>query len=195
MFNCIFWWTNETINIWSHIFGWMLFFGLTLYDLCLLNIHAPFGDKIIVALLLICFQDLQQFYLVTVLVIFVIAMILQIPKLNVNGNVKLIVFVAWAVYGVLPTLHWSIAMGGMDNPIVRLLLPRVLGMYAISGLAFVIYLMKIPERLFPGWVDYVGSSHQWWHALVVLALYYWHNTGMLYVEYRMNHGCPANMRL
>lgn len=54
----IFWWTNETVNIWSHIFGWMLFFGLTLYDLCLLNIHAPFGDKIIVALLLICFQYL-----------------------------------------------------------------------------------------------------------------------------------------
>lgn len=52
----IFWWTNETVNIWSHIFGWMLFFGLTLYDLCLLNIHAPFGDKVIVALLLICFQ-------------------------------------------------------------------------------------------------------------------------------------------
>ncbi|XP_012276803.1 progestin and adipoQ receptor family member 3 [Orussus abietinus] len=242
----IFWWTNETINIWSHIFGWMLFLGLTLYDLCLLNIHAPFGDKMLVALLLICFQacmilsslyhtfscrsekdywcylsfdlfgialsllaiymsgvyyafwchkELQQFYLITVLLIFIIAMILQIPKLNVNGNVKLIVFVSWAAYGVLPTLHWTLAMGGFENPMVRLLLPRVLGMYAISGGAFLIYLSKIPERFFPGLVDYVGSSHQWWHALVVLALYYWHNTGMLYVEYRMNHGCPSNMRL
>lgn len=52
----IFWWTNETVNIWSHIFGWMLFFGLTMYDLCLLNIHAPFSDKVIVSLLLLCFQ-------------------------------------------------------------------------------------------------------------------------------------------
>lgn len=241
----IFWWTNETVNIWSHIFGWMLFFGLTLYDLCLLNIHAPFGDKLIVALLLVCFQacmilssvyhtfscrsekdywcflsfdlfgialsllsiymsgvyyafwchkELQRFYLITVLAIFIFAMILQIPKLNVNGNVKLVVFVAWAAYGVLPTLHWSIAMGGMDNPIVRMLLPRVLGMYVISGAAFAIYLSKIPERFCPGWVDYIGSSHQWWHALVVLALYYWHNTGMLYVEYRMNHGCPSNIK-
>ncbi|XP_015438154.1 PREDICTED: progestin and adipoQ receptor family member 3, partial [Dufourea novaeangliae] len=196
----IFWWTNETVNIWSHIFGWMLFFGLTLYDLCLLNIHAPMGDKVIVALLLICFQacmilssvyhtfscrserdywcflsfdlfgialsllsiymsgvyyafwchkELQRFYLITVLAIFIFAMILQIPKLNVNGNVKLVVFVAWAAYGVLPTLHWSIAMGGMDNPIVRMLLPRVLGMYVISGGAFAIYLTKIPERFFP----------------------------------------------
>ncbi|KAF3425404.1 hypothetical protein E2986_11382 [Frieseomelitta varia] len=76
-------------------------------------------------------------------------MVLQIPKLNVNGNIKLVVFVAWAAYGVLPTLHWSIAMGGMDNPIVRMLLPRVLGMYVISGVAFVIYLSKIPERFCP----------------------------------------------
>ncbi|CAG5108984.1 Similar to Paqr3: Progestin and adipoQ receptor family member 3 (Mus musculus) [Cotesia congregata] len=233
----IFWWTNETINIWSHIFGWMLFLGLTAYDLCLLNIHAPFGDKIIVALLLVCFQacmilssiyhtfscrserdywcflcydlfgialsllaiymsgELQQFYLITVLLIFVIAMVLQIPSLEVNGNVKLLVFVGWAAYGVLPTLHWGIAMGGMENPIVNMLIPRVLGMYVISGCAFAIYMSKIPERFFPGSVDYIGSSHQWWHALVVLALYYWHNTGMLYVEYRMNHGCPTNMKL
>lgn len=84
------------------------------------------------------------------LAIFVFAMVLQIPKLNVNGNVKLVVFVAWAAYGVLPTLHWSIAMGGMDNPIVRMLLPRVLGMYIISGAAFAIYLSKIPERFYPG---------------------------------------------
>lgn len=52
----MFWWTNETINIWSHIFGWMLFLGLTLYDLFLLNIHASFTDKFIVGVLLMCFQ-------------------------------------------------------------------------------------------------------------------------------------------
>lgn len=46
-----------------------------------------------------------------------------------------------------------------------------------------------------GKVDYVGSSHQWWHFLVVLALYYWHNTGILYIEYRMNHGCAHDLRL
>lgn len=242
----IFWWTNETVNIWSHIFGWMLFFGLTMYDLCLLNIHAPFSDKVIVSLLLLCFQicmilssvyhtfscrsekdywcflsfdlfgialsmlsiymsgvyyafwchkDLQRFYLITVLAIFIFAMILQLPSLNINGNIKLGVFVAWAIYGVLPTLHWTIAMGGFDNPIVNMLIPRVIGMYIINAIAFAFYMLKIPERFCPGWVDYVGSSHQWWHALVVLALYYWHNTGMLYVEYRMNHGCPRSMIL
>lgn len=95
-------------------------------------------------------QELQQFYLITVLLIFVVAMALQIPKFNVNGNIKLAVFVGWAAYGVLPTLHWSIAMGGMENPMVALLLPRVLGMYVISGTAFLIYMTRIPERFYPG---------------------------------------------
>lgn len=46
-----------------------------------------------------------------------------------------------------------------------------------------------------GCVDYLGSSHQWWHVLVVAALYYWHNTGMMYVEYRLNNGCPSLSQL
>jgi Haemolysin-III related. len=46
-----------------------------------------------------------------------------------------------------------------------------------------------------GRVDYIGSSHQWWHLFVVLALYYWHNTGIKYVEFRMNHGCATDLRL
>ncbi|EEB19387.1 conserved hypothetical protein [Pediculus humanus corporis] len=242
----IFWWTNETINIWSHIFGWMLFLGLTLYDLLLLNIHASFTDKFIVGVLLACFQicmilsslyhtfscrsekdydyyltyDLlgislsllaiylsgiyyafwchvmwQRFYLSTVFLIFVFAMILQMPRLNVSSNLKLMVFVAWGAYGVVPTFHWTVIMGGIANPVVELLLPRVLGMYAISSMAFIIYITKIPERFCSGKVDFIGSSHQWWHFFVVGALYYWHNTGIKYVEYRMNHGCSTNLQL
>lgn len=243
-FESMFWMTNETINIWSHVFGWMLFLGLTLYDLCLLNIHASFTDKFIVGLLLACFQicmvmsslyhifscrseehfnsflcfDLlgialsmlgiymtgvyyaywchkswQMFYLVTVCAIFILAMILQIPKLNVDSNVKLLTFVAWAAYGVVPTFHWTIMMGGLENPIVSLLLPRVIMMYCIIGLAFGIYITRVPERFFTGKVDFIGSSHQWWHFFVVLALYYWHNTGIKYIEYRMNHGCAFDL--
>lgn len=95
-------------------------------------------------------QELQQFYLSTVLAIFIFAMILQIPRLNINSNIKLAVFVSWAIYGVLPTLHWTIAMGGFDNPIVRMLIPRVIGMYIINAIAFAFYMLKIPERFYPG---------------------------------------------
>lgn len=77
-------------------------------------------------------------------------MVLQVPRFNVSSNLKLAVFVAWAAYGVVPTFHWVLVMGGTANPVVQLLLPRVLGMYAISGFAFFIYITKIPERFFPG---------------------------------------------
>ncbi|XP_077287526.1 progestin and adipoQ receptor family member 3 [Arctopsyche grandis] len=242
----IFWWTNETINIWSHVFGWFLFLGLTINDLMLLNIHASFIDKVVVGVLLSCFQvcmissslyhtfscrsedtyncflmydlfgialsllaiytsgvyyafwcheTLRWFYLISVTLIFAVAMLVQLPRYKINANVKMLIFVAWAAYGVVPTLHWAVAMGGFDNPMVQLLFPRVIGMYLISGIAFIIYLLKVPERWCAGKFDFIGHSHQWWHLFVVLALYYWHNSGMIYVQYRMNHGCANTMRI
>lgn len=52
----IFWWTNETINIWSHLIGWILFVALTITDIQFLSQHASLVDKIIVSALLFCFQ-------------------------------------------------------------------------------------------------------------------------------------------
>uniref|UniRef100_A0A8D8LX57 Progestin and adipoQ receptor family member 3 n=1 Tax=Cacopsylla melanoneura TaxID=428564 RepID=A0A8D8LX57_9HEMI len=103
--------------------------------------------------------------------------------------------ICWVGYGVVPTVHWALIMGGWENPIVSMLLPRVVGMYGISGLAFLIYITRFPECFFKGKVDFIGSSHQWWHFFVVLALYHWHNTGIKYIEYRMNHGCTHDMRI
>uniref|UniRef100_A0A1B0CDX3 Progestin and adipoQ receptor family member 3 n=1 Tax=Lutzomyia longipalpis TaxID=7200 RepID=A0A1B0CDX3_LUTLO len=125
-----------------------------------------------------CHDKLRNFYIFTVGAIFIAALILQIPKLKVHSNVKMIMFVAWAAYGVIPTIHWTIEMGGFENAMVRLLIPRVIGMYIIVGLAFLIYITRIPERWFTGKVDYLGHSHNLWHILVVCALYYWHNTAV-----------------
>lgn len=61
----MFWWTNETINIWSHVFGLFLFIALTIHDVAFLNVHAHFVDKVIVGILLLCFQlcmCLSSFY-------------------------------------------------------------------------------------------------------------------------------------
>ncbi|CAH2108504.1 unnamed protein product [Euphydryas editha] len=133
--------------------------------------------------------------MISVTLIFALAMVLQIPRLQVPYLVKMCVFIGWAAYGVLPTLHWTYVMGGFDNPMVQIFFPRVIGMYVISGTAFAIYAFKIPERWFPGKMDYIGHSHQWWHILVLGALYYWHNSAMIYVQYRMNHGCANTMRI
>lgn len=60
-----------------------------------------------------------MFYLITICLIFAFAMVLQIPKLKIDANTKLIVFLVWAVYGVVPTFHWTYTMGGLGNPVVQ----------------------------------------------------------------------------
>ena len=40
-----------------------------------------------------------------------------------------------------------------------------------------------------GWVDYIGSSHQWWHVIIFLAFYHWQQTGQYYAQFRARHGC------
>jgi hypothetical protein len=63
-------------------------------------------------------QEWQQFYLLTVCLIFAFAMALQYPAFKVDAHTKMLVFVGWAAYGVVPTVHWTIMMGGWQNPIV-----------------------------------------------------------------------------
>jgi hypothetical protein len=46
-------------------------------------------------------------------------MVLQLPKLKIDANTKLIVFLSWALYGVVPTFHWTYSMGGLENPVVQ----------------------------------------------------------------------------
>lgn len=60
-----------------------------------------------------------MFYLITICLIFAFAMVLQIPKLKIDANTKLIVFLSWALYGVVPTFHWTYTMGGLSNSVVQ----------------------------------------------------------------------------
>lgn len=65
------------------------------------------------------FQVLRNFYIATIVVIFMISMIMQIPRLKVKDNIKITVFVSWAAFGVIPTFHWYFEMGGNENTMVN----------------------------------------------------------------------------
>jgi len=45
-------------------------------------------------------------------------MIMQIPRLKVKEHIKVGVFVSWAAFGVVPTIHWYLEMGGNENTMV-----------------------------------------------------------------------------
>lgn len=64
-------------------------------------------------------QVLRNFYISTIVVIFMISMVMQIPRLKIKDNVKITVFVSWAAFGVVPTVHWYFEMGGSENTMVN----------------------------------------------------------------------------
>lgn len=53
------------------------------------------------------------------LCMFGLAIVVQIPKLNISLNGKIAVLLAWAAYGVIPLAHWTVKMGGLENELVR----------------------------------------------------------------------------
>lgn len=50
---------------------------------------------------------------------FLISMAAQIPRLKIKENIKIAVFVSWAAFGVIPTIHWYFEMGGSENSMVN----------------------------------------------------------------------------
>ncbi|XP_076043473.1 progestin and adipoQ receptor family member 3 [Oratosquilla oratoria] len=246
-FYSIFKWNNETINIWSHLMGFVVFMGLMVYDY--LHVYQEFkgtrDDFVVVTFVLVCFMlcmilsslyhtfnccskesndiwlsrdifgiaasffaiflsgiyygfwcdkyiVLRYTYSLFVCVLFAGAMVfLLTPRLMSEEWewTRNLLFVSWSASGVVPTIHWTILHGGFGTDIVMTFFPRIVAMYAISLMAFLVYLFKFPEKFWPGRFDYIGASHQLWHLIIVAALLHWHQTGLTYAEFRLVHGC------
>ncbi|XP_030642088.1 progestin and adipoQ receptor family member 3a [Chanos chanos] len=241
--------SNETVNIWSHLLGFVLFFSLGVYDMAsvLPTVGASREDYVIYCIGLFCFQVCmlcsvgyhlfcchrsektsrrwvaldyagisvgilgcyvpgvfyafycnnywRQVYLVTVLALTLAVFFAQIHPLYLTKKwwrIRSIIFCVVAGYGLIPTLHWVWLNGGLGSAIVQVFLPRILIMYVIAAAAFVFYISKVPERYFPGQLNYVGSSHQVWHLLVVLMFYWWHQSVLDITNHRHSHPCPDN---
>ncbi|XP_069123270.1 progestin and adipoQ receptor family member 3-like [Argopecten irradians] len=241
----LFVWNNETINIWSHLMGFMVFFFLMFYDniIVLPILKTSYTDHIIVTLGLCCYQfcmlcstgfhmfachseraskrwlaiDLTgisigvigcylpavhyAFYCLSIwrdIYLFIITclsistfVIMQNPRYFSNewSNKRIMVYVGLGAYGVIPTIHWIYLNGGVSAAVVQLFVPKVIIMYSLAVMALVFYITKFPERFVPGLFDFVGSSHQWWHVIVVAAFTFWHYAGQDILLYRINHPC------
>lgn len=66
-----------------------------------------------------CRESLRNFYVITVVIMFVVAIILQLPALNVSENIKVMSFILWAAYGIVPCCHWYFELGGIENQMVQ----------------------------------------------------------------------------
>ena len=86
--------------------------------------------------------------------LFIIATLAQfIPGFGDEKNTpkRIGLFMFWAVYGIVPTIHWvTLHPDNISDPQVTAMLPRIIFMYFICGIAFFFYVTKLPERFFPG---------------------------------------------
>ncbi|KAH3862539.1 progestin and adipoQ receptor family member 3-like isoform X2 [Dreissena polymorpha] len=238
-------WSNETINIWSHLGGFFLFIFLTLYDNI---IEIPYNkgslaDHLVVTIGLFCYQfcmlcsagfhmfgchseraskrwlavDLagiligvigcylpavhyafycmsiwRDIYLFSIAVLSALVVFVQFHPRYFSVHwfkQRMAVYVGLVAYGVIPASHWFFLNGGWEEEIVRMFIPKVVVMYMLGMLAFAFYISKFPERFFPGTFNFLGSSHQWWHLIVVLAYAYWHSAGRDLLLFQTRRGC------
>ncbi|XP_045213790.1 progestin and adipoQ receptor family member 3-like isoform X1 [Mercenaria mercenaria] len=238
-------WTNETINIWSHLGGFFLFIFFMLYD----NIieiprnDGTLADHIIVTIGLICYQfcmlcsagfhmfgchseraskrwlavDLagilvgvigcylpavhyaffclsiwRDIYLFTIAVLTGLVIFVQFhPQYFHNHWFKqrMAVYIGLVAYGVIPASHWFFLNGGWNAEIVRMFIPKVVTMYCLGMLAFSFYITKFPERFFPGYFNFVGSSHNAWHIGIVAAFVWMQVSLWKMITYRKQNPC------
>ncbi|XP_071072006.1 progestin and adipoQ receptor family member 3 isoform X4 [Dasypus novemcinctus] len=169
--------SNETVNIWSHLLGFFLFFTLGIYDMTsvLPSASASREDFVICSICLFCFQVCMLcsvgYHLfschrsektcrrwmaldyagisIGILGCYVSGVFYAFYCNNQWQRLRSIIFCSVSGYGVIPTLHWVWLNGGIGAPIVQDFAPRVIVMYVIALLAFLFYISKVPERYFP----------------------------------------------
>ncbi|XP_051475165.1 progestin and adipoQ receptor family member 3 isoform X3 [Apus apus] len=218
--------SNETVNIWSHLLGFVLFFTLGIYDLTavLPAAGASREDFVICSVCLFCFQVCMLcsvgYHLfcchrsektsrrwmaldyagisIGILGCYVSGVFYAFYCNNIHPSyltqqwhrLRSIIFCSVSGYGIIPTIHWVWLNGGVGASIVQEFAPRVVVMYFIAAVAFLFYISKVPERYFPGQLNYLGSSHQVWHILAVVMLYWWHQSMVYIMQYRHSKPCP-----
>ena len=100
-------------------------------------------------------------------------------------------YVGLALTGFMPILqlqwtHGSQFVADFYSPILKSI--------SVYFAGAVVYASKIPERWCPGWFDYIGGSHNLWHAAVLGGIFF-HYTAMQQffsnAFHRAEGGCPS----
>lgn len=105
------------------------------------------------------------------------------------------VFVSFGLYAVIPATQMFFSVG-FKEPFSSYVIGFVLmGSIYIVGAS--LYVLRIPERFFPGWFDVWAHSHQLFHICVVMATLVHYDTLLLMVHDRFDMGndCSASIGL
>ena len=102
-------------------------------------------------------------------------------------------FVAFGLYGVVPALELILSGGLLVKPYAS----YIMGMVLMGSLYLVgasLYVLRVPERFFPGKFDVWAHSHQLFHVCVVLAALVHYDTLLSMVRDRLALGEECDPR-
>ena len=94
-------------------------------------------------------------------------------------------FVSFGVYGVIPTVHVVVKEGIEKQHVID----AGRGLFVMACLYIfgaVLYVVRFPERIFPGKFNTWASSHQLFHICVVCAAVVHYDTLLSMIKYRMS---------
>ncbi|TWU77947.1 hypothetical protein ED733_005577 [Metarhizium rileyi] len=100
-------------------------------------------------------------------------------------------FVGLALTGFMPMLQLSLTHG--PDFVVTFYSPILKSILVYFGGA-IVYASKIPERWWPGMFDYIGGSHNLWHAAVLGGILFHYTAMQTFFSnafHRAEGGCPA----
>ncbi|KZZ91831.1 hemolysin-III family protein [Moelleriella libera RCEF 2490] len=115
------------------------------------------------------------------------------PKFNGTDMAwtRVAFFVGLSLTGFMPMLQLSLTHG--PDFVVTFYSPILKSILVYLGGA-VVYASKIPERWCPGMFDYVGGSHNLWHAAVLGGILFHYTAMQKFFSnafHRAEGGCPA----
>mmetsp|Transcript_148 Transcript_148/g.275 ORF Transcript_148/g.275 Transcript_148/m.275 type:complete len:379 (-) Transcript_148:314-1450(-) len=105
---------------------------------------------------------------------------------------RIAVFGGLAGSGVIPSVHW-VLKNGISGHEADVFFGGVAAMYASYASGLAVYILRVPERYFPGKFDFCLWSHQIWHIFVVCGAYFYYRCVADYCAFRITHGCPAQV--
>ncbi|KAG8497427.1 hypothetical protein CXB51_008750 [Gossypium anomalum] len=96
-------------------------------------------------------------------------------------------FFGMGMSSIAPIIHKLILFWHQPEALHTTFYEVLMGILYGTG-AFV-YAARIPEQWMPGKFDIAGHSHQLFHILVVAGAYTHYRAGLVYLEWRDQHGC------
>jgi predicted membrane channel-forming protein YqfA (hemolysin III family) len=240
-------WNNDTLNIWTHVFGFLYYARLMYYfntDVLPNTSHTTSLDCLIGNAALLSFQicmllsafyhcfychsepasekwlglDLSGIicatlgcYLSAICYGFYCRPFWKIVYLSCVGILSIVTLALPSMYRwylkpegmriritlhlivigfhVIPMTHFFFAEGGFSSKWVKRILPKVFFMYFSLSSSFLFYILEIPERFFPGYLDYIGHGHQLWHVGIFVSMAYWYDSFIYVMQDRIAEHC------